>query len=63
MVLSEFPKSERIEITFRQDETVTYIITKNDAENKYYLYLRLDNGYQYLKSKADPLFKEVYPEL
>lgn len=58
----ELPKGELIVLSFRNNENKCYTVTEN-TDGKYFLYSQGSSSYTYLKSKADPLFPEVYPEL
>lgn len=62
-LLRRIPKSEIIAETYNDTiNNCIFITTETLPPNvRFKLYLKTDNGYEFLKSKQNPYFKETHP--
>lgn len=58
-ITKTLPRNSTVLLTYSSEHNEKYVITHDD--DKYFLYLKLENGYQLKKTrKKDPCFPECY---
>lgn len=61
-IYEKLPCGETIVLSYISADTKNYTVTEGN-DGRFALYLNAGKGFIYLKSKNDPLFPEVYPEV